>query len=161
MLSACAPVEAPVATQWDGRWVGHFESSLGLLGCPSRGVLDLRIENGVMAGGGNAGPVVIAIRGGGTATGEITNRAFGRDGLAAAVMAGTFTRSDAAGRCQGTTCEGNWSLQRFSQRCRLWGPYGFTIAAAFGSREVNEHIGDAFRCHELHWIFARKGMSAH
>lgn len=114
MLSACAPVEGPLVSQWDGRWVGHFESSLGLLGCPSRGVLDARIEHGVMAGGGNAGPVIIAIRGSVTPTGEIVDGVFARDGLAAAVMAGTFTSSGAAGRWQGTTCEGNWSLQRFS-----------------------------------------------
>lgn len=114
ILSACATPERPGPSQWDGRWVGHFESSLGLLGCPSRGVLDTQIVNGVMAGGGNAGPVVIAVRGSVAPDGEVIDGVFARDGLAAAVMAGTFRLSGAAGRWQGTTCEGNWSLQRFT-----------------------------------------------
>ena len=87
ILSACASPEGPGPSQWDGRWVGHFESSLGLLGCPSRGVLDTQIVNGVMAGGGNAGPVVIAVRGSVAPDGEVIDGVFARDGLAAAVMA--------------------------------------------------------------------------
>ncbi len=101
------------ASPWDGRWVGHFESSLGLLGCPSRSVLDLGIEEGRMTGGASAGSMIISLSGTVSQTGEIREGLFIRDGLAAAVMAGTFTQDDAAGRWQGSSCEGTWRLQRF------------------------------------------------
>jgi hypothetical protein len=114
-LSACAAEPpGPAPTKWDGRWVGHFESSIGLLGCPTRGVLDAQIEKGVMAGGGSSGPILIAIRGTVTPAGEVVDGIFVRDGLAAAVMAGTFTGTTSAGRWQGTTCEGSWTMQRFT-----------------------------------------------
>lgn len=114
-LSACAADrQAPVSEQWDGRWVGHFESSIGLLGCPSRGVLDARIEKGVIAGSGSAGPIFIVLRGSVSPSGEILDGIFVRDGLAVAVMAGTFAGPTAAGRWQAATCEGTWTMQRFA-----------------------------------------------
>ncbi|MEX2617568.1 MAG: hypothetical protein WD767_15880 [Alphaproteobacteria bacterium] len=113
-LSACAggaPVDA--VARWDGRWVGHFESSLGLLGCPARTVLDITVNEGRMAGGGSTRAMTISLSGTISPTGEIREGVFNRDGKAAAVMAGTFTPREAAGRWQGSTCEGTWRLQRF------------------------------------------------
>jgi len=113
-LSACAGgLPRQEVSRWDGRWVGHFESSLGLLGCPSRSVLDITIDDGRMAGGGSKGALTIELSGTVAPSGEIREGLFRREGLAAAVMAGTFTRTEAAGRWQGSACEGTWRLQRF------------------------------------------------
>lgn len=113
-LAACAGgPSGQQATRWDGRWVGHFESSLGLLGCPSRSVLDIRIEQGRMAGGGSTASLTVDVSGAVAPSGEIRDGLFRREGRAAAVMAGTFTPTEAAGRWQGSDCEGTWRLQPF------------------------------------------------
>lgn len=114
VLSACAGgLSGQVASQWEGRWVGHFESSLGLLGCPSRSVLDVTISDGRMTGGGSTAAMTIALSGTVLPSGEIRDGLFIREGMAAAVMAGTFTPTEAAGRWQGSACEGTWRLRRF------------------------------------------------
>ena len=113
-LSACAGGSpGDVAARWDGRWVGHFESSLGLLGCPTRSVLDITVDKGRLAGGGSTGAVTISLSGTVSPTGGIREGGFNREGKAAAVMAGTVTPTEAAGRWAGNTCEGTWRLQRF------------------------------------------------
>jgi len=103
----------PGASAWNGRWVGYFESSVGPLGCPPRGVMDVRVESGRMSGDAQGDAYTIAITGAVGATGEIADGVFRRGGRAAAIMTGTFAAQSAAGRWQGALCEGVWSLRRF------------------------------------------------
>ncbi len=97
LLSACAGMlPGHETTPWDGRWVGHFESSLGLLGCPSRSVLDLQIDAGRMTGGASTGAMVISLSGAVTQSGEVREGLFIRDGTPAA---GRATPVKAPGNC--------------------------------------------------------------
>lgn len=114
VLAACAqdtPSSGPAAAQ-QARWVGFFESSLGLLGCPARGPMAVEIENGQIAGDAQADGFVMGITGKVGPNGAVVDGVFRRDQRAAAIMTGTFLESEAAGRWQGAACEGVWSLRR-------------------------------------------------
>ncbi|MDD9903666.1 MAG: hypothetical protein OXT06_08880 [Rhodospirillaceae bacterium] len=47
--------------------------------------------------------------------GAIRDGVFRRDARAAAIMTGTFLDNGAAGRWQGASCEGVWSLRRVAR----------------------------------------------
>lgn len=114
LMAGCAGgTPPPGAGPWDGRWVGYFESSIGPLGCPPRGIMDIWIESGRLSGDAHGDGVVIAVTGAVGETGEIEDGVFRRDNRAAAIMTGTFAVKSAAGRWQGASCEGVWSLRRF------------------------------------------------
>ena len=112
LAAGCAALTAPpLGTKvWDGRWVGYFESSIGPLGCPSRIVMDVRVESGQLSGGARGD---FAVTGAVGETGIIEDGVFRRGNRAVAIMTGTFTTRAAAGRWQGMSCEGVWSLRRF------------------------------------------------
>jgi len=117
LLSGCAPAgdgTAPGAGLRDGRWVGRFQSSLGVLGCPTRGTMEVQIRAGRFTGAARAPGVTMTVSGALAASGEIVDGVFFRDGRAAALMTGTFAADAAAGRWQGASCEGVWSLRKFS-----------------------------------------------
>lgn len=114
LVAGCAGGTPPLgAGPWDGRWVGYFESSVGPLGCPPRGIMDIRIESGRLSGDAHGASVAITVTGAVGETGEIEDGVFRRDNRAAAIMTGTFAAKSAAGRWQGVSCEGVWSLRRF------------------------------------------------
>ena len=114
LLAACSTDETPPypAAAFNGRWVGFFESSLGLLGCPTRGPMLVMVENGVIDGDAEAESFAISISGTVGPDGAILDGVFRRDSRAAAVVTGTFLENEAAGRWQGASCEGLWSLRR-------------------------------------------------
>ena len=115
LVAGCAAQNAAVVEDdaWDGRWVGYFGSSVGPLGCPLRGVMDVAVEAGRLSGGAHGENFVIVVTGAVGETGAIEDGVFRRDNRAVAIMTGTFGASSAAGRWQGASCEGIWSLQRF------------------------------------------------
>lgn len=113
LLGACAS-EAPPdrgAVQ-QGRWLGYFESSLGLLGCPTRGPMTVAVSKGAITGDAQTGGFVMTISGTLGPNGAIVDGVFRRDARAAAIVTGTFLENEAAGRWQGASCEGVWSLRR-------------------------------------------------
>jgi hypothetical protein len=98
----------------EGRWVGHYESSLGPLGCPSRGVMEVAIKGGKIVGEARGDTFVMTVSGELGPSGEVREGLFRRDTRAAAIVTGTFANKSAAGRWQGASCEGVWSLRRVS-----------------------------------------------
>jgi len=115
LLSGCAADPPPPRSLSDGRWVGYFESSLGLLGCPARGPLEVLIESGAVAGEALGKDFAMTVSGKIGLDGALSDGLFRRDDRAAAIVTGTFLDKDAAGRWQGASCEGIWVLRRFSQ----------------------------------------------
>jgi len=117
LVAGCAGEQPPplAKSAWDGRWVGYFEASIGPLGCPARGVMDVRIDFGRLSGDAHSNAVVIVVTGAVGTAGEIKDGVFRRDNRAAAIMTGTFNARSAAGRWQGAVCEGIWSLRRLYQ----------------------------------------------
>ncbi len=105
---------APSAVQ-KVRWVGYFESSLGLLGCPARGPMTVEVEKDTITGDAQAGGFVMSVSGKLGSNGAVLDGVFRRDTRAAAIMTGTFLDKDAAGRWQGASCEGVWSLRRLAE----------------------------------------------
>ena len=75
--------------------------------------MDVAVEAGRLSGGAHGENVAIVATGAVGETGEIADGVFWRDERAVAIMTGTFGASGAAGRWQGSSCEGVWSLQRF------------------------------------------------
>ena len=116
LLGACA-LEAPPdpAAAQQGRWLGFFESSFGLLGCPTRGAMTVAVAKGAISGDAQADGFVMTISGTLGPNGAIVDGVFRRDTRAAAIVTGTFLENDAAGRWQGASCEGVWSLRRVVQ----------------------------------------------
>lgn len=114
LLAACASEAPSSGSARDGRWVGYFESSLGPLGCPARGPLDVGIKAGVVSGEALGKGFVMSVSGALDADGALRDGLFRRDDRAAAVVTGTFLDEDAAGRWQGASCEGVWILRRIS-----------------------------------------------
>ena len=101
--------------RWDGRWVGRFESSLGVFSCPVRGTLELRLAEGVMSGAAEAKGVRHTVEGYIGAEGSIRD-GFMKDGVwAVTTLTGTFGKKSAAGRWVGEVCEGNWTVWRFNR----------------------------------------------
>lgn len=117
LLAACSTDEAPPhpAAAYSGRWVGFFESSLGLLGCPTRGPMLVTVAKGKIDGDAEAESFAISISGTVGPDGAIRDGVFRRDARAAAVVTGTFLDKEAAGRWQGASCEGVWSLRRVAR----------------------------------------------
>lgn len=113
-LAGCvADVPPPdPAAAFAGRWVGFYESSLGILGCPARGPLDVTVESGAVRGNAQADSFVMTLDGALGPDGALRDGVFRRDGRAAAIVTGTFADSAAAGRWQGASCEGVWTLRR-------------------------------------------------
>lgn len=99
----------------DGRWVGYFESSLGVLGCPARGLMAVEVENGWVVGDAEGSGFTMSVTGALAANGAIQDGVFRRDDRAAAIVTGTFLNDDAAGRWQGASCEGIWTLRRIPE----------------------------------------------
>jgi hypothetical protein len=114
LLAGCAaePTKPKHITGLDDRWVGYFESSLGVLGCPARGPMEVEIENGRIAGDAIGNGFTMSVNGVLAANGAIKDGLFRRDDRAAAIVTGTFLNDDAAGRWQGASCEGLWTLRR-------------------------------------------------
>ncbi len=98
----------------DGRWVGFFETSLGPFGCPGRGVMEINVENRLIVGEAQGNGFVMSVIGTLGDDGSIQDGIFRRDNKAAAIVTGTFLKNDAAGRWQGASCEGIWSLRWIS-----------------------------------------------
>ncbi len=117
LLTGCAlePSREDQREVWRGRWVGFFESSLGLLGCPSRGPLELEVKDRTIAGEAQGNGFVMSLSGTLDGNGAVRNGIFFRDRSAAAIVTGTFLENNAAGRWQGASCEGIWSLRRISR----------------------------------------------
>ena len=117
LLVACvadAPPSDPASTTRE-RWVGYFESSLGVLGCPGRGPMTVIAENGAISGEAQAGGFDMLISGVLGPNGALRDGVFRRDAQAAAIVTGTFLEDAAAGRWQGASCEGVWALRRIRQ----------------------------------------------
>ncbi len=101
--------------RWDGRWVGRFDSSLGLLSCPTRGTLDLWLVEGVVSGAAGAKGVRNTVEGFIGAEGSIRD-GFLKDGVrVVATMTETFGEKSAAGRWVGAVCEGTWTVWRLNR----------------------------------------------
>ena len=117
ILTGCAaePSKPKHGAELDGRWVGYFESSLGVLGCPARGLMEIEIENGWIVGDAEGNGFTISVNGALAADGAIRDGIFWRDDRAAAIVTGTFLGEGAAGRWQGASCEGIWTLRRIPQ----------------------------------------------
>ncbi|NKB58941.1 MAG: hypothetical protein GKS00_21640 [Alphaproteobacteria bacterium] len=103
-LAGCAdkPGQKQPENALDGRWFGHFESSLGPLGCPGRGPLTVEIEKGSLAGDAQGDGFVMAVSGFLGSDGAVQDGVFRRDDRAAAIVTGTFlgTARQAAGRAR-------------------------------------------------------------
>lgn len=116
MLVGCA--DRPTSQQSDiasnGRWVGFFESSLGPLGCPGRSVMEVTVEDRLIVGDAQGNGFVMSVIGTLGDDGSVQDGVFRRDNKAAAIVTGTFLKDTAAGRWQGASCEGIWSLRRVS-----------------------------------------------
>ena len=117
LLVACSadvPTSHP-ATAFNGRWVGFFESSLGLLGCPTRAPMLVIFAQGRIDGDAEAESFAMSVGGVVEPDGAIRDGVFRRDARAAAIMTGTFLDNGAAGRWQRASCEGVWSLRRVAR----------------------------------------------
>lgn len=114
ILTGCAaePSKPKPGAELDGRWVGYFESSLGVLGCPARGPMAVEVENGWIFGDAEGSGFTMSVTGALATNGAIRDGVFRRDDRAAAIVTGTFLNDAAAGRWQGASCEGIWTLRR-------------------------------------------------
>jgi len=114
-IGGCA-VDKPQAPSLDQkiRWIGVFESSLGLLGCPARGPMTIEVVKEAISGEAQAEGFIMSVSGKLGQNGAVLDGVFRRDKRAAAIFTGTFLERDAAGRWQGASCEGVWSLRRVS-----------------------------------------------
>jgi hypothetical protein len=101
--------------QWDGRWVGRFESSLGLFSCPTRGTMEFRLANGVVSGTAAAEGVGNALEGYMGADGAVLKGFMKNGARAVATLTGTFGEKSAAGRWVGEVCEGTWTVWKLNR----------------------------------------------
>ncbi len=76
--------------------------------------MEVTIEGGRIVGEAHGGAFVMAVSGELGPSGELRDGLFRRDTRAAAIVTGTFANKSAAGRWQGASCEGVWSLRRVS-----------------------------------------------
>jgi len=104
-----------IENPWNGRWVGRYESSLGLFSCPARGTLEFRLEAGEMSGRADADGATHEAEGRLNGAGVIQNGFLKEGARAVATLTGTFGAKTAAGRWVGETCEGVWTVWRFKQ----------------------------------------------
>ncbi|MFT6580081.1 MAG: hypothetical protein ACJAU6_000508 [Alphaproteobacteria bacterium] len=109
--NTASSIESP----WNGRWVGRYESSLGLFSCPARGTLEFHLVAGKMTGRAAADGATHEVEGRINGAGVIHN-GFLKDGArTVATLTGTFGAKTAAGRWVGEICEGVWTVWRFKQ----------------------------------------------
>lgn len=73
------------------------------------------VEKGTISGDAQAAGFVMSVSGKFGPNGAVLDGVFRRDTRAAAIVTGTFLDKDAAGRWQGASCEGVWSLRRLAE----------------------------------------------
>ena len=100
--------------QWDGHWVGRFESSLGLFSCPTRGTMEFRLANGVVLGAAETEGVRNVLEGYMGEDGVVQNGFMKNGARAVATLTGTFGAKRAAGRWIGEVCEGTWTVWKLN-----------------------------------------------
>ena len=101
--------------QWDGPWVGRFESSLGLFSCPTRGTVQFRLANGVVSGVAETEGVRNTLEGYMGEDGAIQKGFMKNGARAVATLTGTFAEKSAAGRWIGEVCEGTWTVWKLNR----------------------------------------------
>jgi hypothetical protein len=73
--------------------------------------MEVAVANQTISGEAQGNGFIMSVIGSLASDGAVLEGVFRRDNRAAAIMTGTFLTNDAAGRWQGTSCEGRWSLR--------------------------------------------------
>ena len=117
LLVACSAdvLTSHPAAAFNGRWLGFYVSSLGFLGSPTRGPMLVTAAQGRIDGDAEVESFAMSVGCVVEPDGAIRDGVFRRDARATAIMTGTFLDNGAAGRWQGTSCEGVWSLCRVAR----------------------------------------------
>lgn len=102
-----------VPSTFDGRWVGRYSSSIGLITCPSQGLMELSVRSGEIMGVLQTEGAFQTIQGFVTTAGAVRDTVFVDRTRAVAEMTGSFGEKGASGRWIGPTCEGTWQIWRF------------------------------------------------